>query len=99
MILSSISETKNNLSKILDKVRQGETVLVMDRRRPVARIEPIHAASTVGDDALSALAADGVVVPPRRALDPERILSMPAARSLGGRSAVAALLAEREESP
>ena len=99
MILSSISETKNNLSRILEKVRQGETVIVMDRKRPVARIEPVQTAGAVGDEALTALIADGVVAQPREPLSADRILAMPLARSIKGLSAAAALLAEREESP
>ena len=38
---ASISQTKNQLSALLDQVRNGETILVMDRNRPVARIVPV----------------------------------------------------------
>ncbi len=36
-----IAELKNNLSRYLDQVRGGETVLVLDRNQPVARIVPL----------------------------------------------------------
>jgi prevent-host-death family protein len=36
---ASISQLKNSLSAYLDKVRSGVTVLVLDRNRPIARIE------------------------------------------------------------
>lgn len=39
MRTATITETKNNLSALLDLVRGGETVLILDRGRPVARLE------------------------------------------------------------
>lgn len=38
---ASITETKNNLSALLDQVRQGQTILIFDRNQPVARLEPV----------------------------------------------------------
>lgn len=42
--MSTISETKNNLSALLDRVRAGETITILDRDRPVARLVPIREA-------------------------------------------------------
>lgn len=42
MKIATISQTKNNLSAYLDAVKKGETILIMDRDNPIARIEPIH---------------------------------------------------------
>ena len=36
MKTATISETKNRLSALLDRVRHGETILITDRERPVA---------------------------------------------------------------
>ena len=36
-----VRELKAHLSQYLDRVRAGETVVVTDRGKPVARIEPI----------------------------------------------------------
>lgn len=36
------AELKNRLSHYLREVRQGQTILVMDRNEPVARLEPIE---------------------------------------------------------
>lgn len=36
-----IAELKNHLSRYLDHVRSGESVLVLDRDQPVARIVPL----------------------------------------------------------
>lgn len=39
---STIANAKNQLSRLLEAVRAGETVLILDRDRPVARLEPVH---------------------------------------------------------
>ena len=41
MKVASITQTKNQLSALLDEVRKGETILIFDRDTPVARIEPV----------------------------------------------------------
>ena len=41
MIRATISEVKNGLSAYLRRVSSGESVLVLDRRTPVARIVPV----------------------------------------------------------
>ena len=38
---AKIAELKNHLSRYLDHVRSGESVLVLDRDQPVARIVPL----------------------------------------------------------
>jgi prevent-host-death family protein len=38
---ASISTLRNHLSEYLRRVRRGETVLVLDRDRPIARLEPV----------------------------------------------------------
>ena len=40
---ATITEVKNQLSAIIDRVRAGETVIVTDRGQPVATIEPVRA--------------------------------------------------------
>ncbi|MGQ0609443.1 MAG: type II toxin-antitoxin system Phd/YefM family antitoxin [Chloroflexota bacterium] len=45
MRTASITETKNQLSALIDRVRAGESVLILDRGVPVARLEPV-----AGDD-------------------------------------------------
>jgi len=47
---ATISETKNALSALVDRVRHGETVLITDRGRPVARLEPVASAEDPGPD-------------------------------------------------
>ena len=35
---ATITETKNQLSALIDRVRHGETIVITDRGRPVARL-------------------------------------------------------------
>lgn len=39
---STISETRNNFSALLDRVRAGESITILDRDRPIARIVPVR---------------------------------------------------------
>jgi prevent-host-death family protein len=57
-----IRELKNGLSGYIDRVRDGEEVIVTDRGRPVARLSSLDAAS----DRLAALVAAGIVRAPAR---------------------------------
>lgn len=45
---AKISELRNHLSQYLDRVRRGETIEVVDRNVPVARVVPIGAGSRRG---------------------------------------------------
>jgi prevent-host-death family protein len=73
----SITEAKNKLSALIDGLRGGSPVLIVDRGRPVARLEPV----TDGPDAehggrLSRLVRDGIVRPRRAAAarDPDMLV-------------------------
>ena len=50
MKTATVSQTKNSLSALLARVRHGETIVITDRSRPVARLEPIAASESVGHD-------------------------------------------------
>lgn len=41
MKTTTITEAKNGLSALIDRVKAGETVLILDRGVPVARLEPV----------------------------------------------------------
>jgi prevent-host-death family protein len=94
---ASITEAKNNLSALINGLRGGSPVLIVDRGRPVARLEPVVACSEGEDDGrLSRLLRDGIVRP-RRAMPPQELFSSPPPRANAGASVVAALIAERRE--
>jgi antitoxin (DNA-binding transcriptional repressor) of toxin-antitoxin stability system len=61
MIRATISETKNKLSSLLEKVREGETVFILDRDTPIAKIEPLHEEK---EERLAALYKKGIIKPP-----------------------------------
>ena len=56
-----IRELRNNLSRYLDRVRDGEEFVVTDRGRAIARMLPVG-----GERALNRLIAEGVVTPAQR---------------------------------
>jgi prevent-host-death family protein len=88
----SISELKNQLSAYLQGVRGGETIIVYDRSRPVARIDRV--ADEADDDRIAQLQRDGLLVPPLEPV-PLDLLRSPAPRASS--SVLEALLEEREE--
>ena len=92
---ASISEAKNNLSALIDSVKGGSPVLIMDRGRPVARLEPVARAGR-DDDRLSRLVREGVVRPARGVV-PKGLFTTRPPRPKKGVSGVRALLDERRE--
>jgi prevent-host-death family protein len=101
MKTANVATTRNELSRLLRRVKRGETVVITDRNRPVARLLPIAPADNPADADLAALVASGVLTPPAGPpLDVARFLAplssgapLPADRSLAS-----AVLADREES-
>jgi prevent-host-death family protein len=57
-----VAELRQNLSKYLRRVEQGERLVVTDRNRPVAELGPAPATGS----ALDRLVAEGKVKPPKR---------------------------------
>ena len=88
----SISELKNQLSAYLQSVRGGETVVVYDRSRPVARIDRV--ADQDDEDRVAQLQRTGQLAPPVDPL-PLDLLRSPAPRA--SKSVLNALIEEREE--
>ena len=94
---ASITEAKNNLSALIDGLKGGSPVLIVDRGRPVARLEPVTIRPEAEPDGrLLRLVRDGIVRP-RRAAPPPTLFSQQPPRAKAGASAVKALLEERRE--
>ncbi|MBM3266332.1 MAG: type II toxin-antitoxin system prevent-host-death family antitoxin [Candidatus Sericytochromatia bacterium] len=93
---ATISQTKNNLSALLDRVRNGESITIVDRDRPVARLVPIAWADDDLTEGLPALERSGLV---RRAAASPLALAgaWEPVRSASGADILGALLAERRE--
>jgi prevent-host-death family protein len=90
---ATISQVKNRLSAYLKKVRAGESVLILDRDQPVARIEPVR----TEDDPqgrIAILASEGLLKPASKPLPLQMLKSIKPTRGSG---VLQALLAERRE--
>lgn len=60
---ASISEVKNSLSSYVDLVREGETVVITDRGRPVAQLAPpARSRSAEADERRALLEGRGVLL-------------------------------------
>jgi prevent-host-death family protein len=60
-------ELKNRLGSYLALVRDGTTIYVTDRGRPVAELRPVSQAGTDEETELQTLVASGLVAPRRSA--------------------------------
>ena len=98
MKTASVTESKNAFSELLRTVKAGQGVLIFDRDVPVARLEPVSADSLGSDVRLLGLERQGLIRRPR-VTGPvwEGLCILPAPRLQTGRSAVAAVLAERDD--
>ena len=94
MLVATITEAKNRLSALIDHVRGGESVLIVDRGIPVARLESAVSADADPAGRIARLERAGAVRPARRPPAIEVLSSRPPSPRPGA-SAVAALLEER----
>lgn len=96
MKIAKISELKNRLSYYLRFVRRGQSVLVYDRDRAIARIDPVSAAGALGPpDWTAELEQAGILRPPTVPLPRDWLKRRIHARGEGD-DVVGALLDERE---
>lgn len=89
-----LTETRNNFSDLVDQVRQGETILILDRGVPVARLASVFDSETASEGRLARLERQGLV---RRGENKKlrKIFGERPPRPESGASAVDALLDER----
>jgi antitoxin (DNA-binding transcriptional repressor) of toxin-antitoxin stability system len=90
----NISELKNRLSHYLRLVRRGEALLVCDRDRVIARIEPAGGSAVRGEDDewLAQLERDGIIRRGKGKLSPAWMRQRPRVKA----DVVQALIDERE---
>lgn len=93
MKTANIATAKNQFSRLIDRVKHGETILITERDKPVARLQPLDSA----EPALGALHASGLLTPPAGRLDLAAFRAAPRPSLESARSLSAAILAEREE--
>jgi prevent-host-death family protein len=93
---AAISQARNHLSELLASVKRGESVLILERDRPIARIVPVEPAGRDDDERLAELERRGIIRraarPPRKTLP--RPIELPE-----GSSILDALLRDRNEAP
>jgi prevent-host-death family protein len=95
---ASITEAKNHLSALIDGLKTGSPVLIVDRGRPVARLEPVLTGrgGPEHNGRLSRLVREGIVRAGRASLSRALVAESPP-RAKGGASTSQALIAERRE--
>jgi prevent-host-death family protein len=95
---ASITEAKNRLTALIDGLKRGSPVLIVDRGRPVARLEAVTSFGAGEQDGrLSRLIREGIVRPSRTAVSRSLFTAQPP-RLKGDASALAVLVAERRDS-
>jgi prevent-host-death family protein len=96
---ATITEIKNRFSTFLDKVKHGDSVLITERGRPVARLESILAThSNDVEGRLMRLERNGLVRRAKCKPDSNSILNVKQLPVLKENSSLLqAVLAEREE--
>jgi prevent-host-death family protein len=90
MIVYSIYEAKAKFSELIRRVRQGRTIIVSHRGKPVAEIRPIRSAVVGLEERIEQLERRGVL---RRPIDPGAPLEAVARRP----GALQRFLDERDE--
>jgi prevent-host-death family protein len=93
---ASITDAKNGLSALIDRVRRGERIVIEDRGVPVARLESVS--DLPGDDEgrVARLERAGLVRRPL-AVTPRSVLKTPPPRPSGGARLSRIVLDERSE--
>jgi prevent-host-death family protein len=96
VITTSVTDVKARLSELLRLVAEGETVLILHRGHPIARIEPASA-SDDNDEAVrvQGLAALGLVRLPTHSPDRTLLDDRPLISTTDGSSVLDAFLDDR----
>src|SRR5689334_1934263 len=92
----TLADAKNNLSALVDQVQQGETILIFDRGRLVARLEFVLRKGDDPEGRLARLERQGLLRRASAPLPREILMAKPPKPSEGA-SALEALLAERRD--
>jgi prevent-host-death family protein len=95
MKTATLTETKNHLSALIDQVRHGETILILDRGRAVARLASVLAEeSASAEGRVDRLERQGLLHRARAPKSPN-LFQRPRPRAREGASALEKLLEER----
>ena len=95
----TITNTKNHLSALLNFVRHGETIIITDRKQPIAQICPTQNKNISSNDKLSILEKQGLLKrsESKSLKKLKEIINLAPPKSKGNSSIIDALLKERAE--
>lgn len=96
MKTATLTHTKNHLSALIDQVRHGETILILDRGRPVARLTSVLAEESASPEGrVARLERQGILNRAEAAKSPH-LFSRPRPRA-SGPGVLDALIEERRD--
>ena len=92
---TSVTDAKNGLSALLDRVRHGESIVIEDRGIPIAQLAPVASTGGGADrDRLTRLERHGIIRPAAASTASKRLAAPPRPRKAVSLSA--RVIAERE---
>ena len=91
-----MSQAKSHFSSYLNDVQKGETVLIFDRDKLVARLEPVSNADIPDSERVRALVKSGAASAPRHKLDADAFLRRPRPRLPKGAAGAETLVKDRD---
>ncbi|MBX3734675.1 MAG: hypothetical protein KF791_19025 [Verrucomicrobiae bacterium] len=94
---ANVSYSRNHPGELLARVREGGTILIVDRQQPAARPEAVGEHSGQGWPWQEDLVRRGLIRLARHRLDMEAMDDLPWPQRRRGGDIVASLRAEREE--
>ena len=93
---TSITDAKNGLSALIERVRHGESIIIEDRGVPVARLESVAAPGRDVEGRAARLQRQGVLRPALTPA-PKRLLTTPPPAPAGGATLSHAVIVERRD--
>ena len=93
---TSITDAKNGLSALIERVRHGESIIIEDRGVPVARLESVAAPGRDAEGRAARLQRQGVLRPALTPA-PKRLLTTPPPAPGGGATLSHAVIVERRD--
>ena len=94
MKTANIATAKNQFSRLIQRVKRGESIIITERNKPVAQLVPIRETNAV----IARLYAEGKLLPPQGPpLDVKKLFSLPLPKLPEEKSLSRAVIEEREE--
>ena len=94
---TSITEAKNGLSALIERVRHGESIVIEDRGVPVARLESVATPGRRDVEGRAARLQRQGVLRPAVAAPPRSVLATPPPTPRGGARLSDAIIADRRD--